>query len=130
MLLGLALGVIVLVLYQSIFSSSSTSSFVAEKEEKPVAHKAVKVAKSKPGPKPKNGVYRSKKFIHRIKNPKTGELATIPGGYRFVKLWIKEALVEEGLLDKVYKNHEVDDAVIAKVKIALNEFKVLKKYKV
>jgi hypothetical protein len=51
-----------------------------------------------------------------MKNPKTGEEAKVATNYRMVKRWVKEALVTEGLLDKIYKNTELDDA--AKITIA------------
>lgn len=63
-----------------------------------------------------------------VKNPKTGEVAKLPGNYAFAKRWIKEALVEEGLLDKIYKNNELDGDTTAKIQAALQELKALKKY--
>lgn len=64
-----------------------------------------------------------------VRNPDTGEIATIPSNYRFTKRWIKEALVTEGLLDKIYKNNELDDEASSKVKDALETFKTLEKYR-
>jgi hypothetical protein len=46
-----------------------------------------------------------------LKDPKTGDIATNYNNYRLTKRWIKEALVAEGLLDKIYKN----DALTAEV---------------
>lgn len=63
-----------------------------------------------------------------LKNPKTGEVAKLPGNYAFAKRWIKEALVEEGLLDKIYKNNELDSDATAKIQAALQELKAMKKY--
>jgi hypothetical protein len=63
-----------------------------------------------------------------VKNPKTGEVAKIPASYAFSKRWIKDALVEEGLLDKVYKNNELDEAATAKIQAALQQLKALDKY--
>ena len=65
-----------------------------------------------------------------IKNPATGEISKIPNNYRFGKRWIKDALVAEGLLDKVYKNNELDDATNVKVQAALATLKTLEKYHV
>ncbi|MDT8406648.1 MAG: hypothetical protein RQ715_05305 [Methylococcales bacterium] len=65
---------------------------------------------------------------NQIKNPHTGELASIPNNYRFAKRWIKDALVSEGLLDKVYKTRELDDAVNANIKTALEQLAALEKY--
>lgn len=64
-----------------------------------------------------------------LKNPKTGEVAKIPASYSFAKRWIKDALVEEGLLDKVYKNNELNDDVNARIQDALQQLKALDKYK-
>jgi hypothetical protein len=63
-----------------------------------------------------------------IKNPKTGEVAKITGNYAFAKRWIKDALVTEGLLDKVYKNTELDNATQAKIQVAIQQLKALPKY--
>lgn len=65
-----------------------------------------------------------------IKNPKTGEVSKIPNNYRFGKRWIKEALVAEGLLDKVYKNNEVNDAVSEKAHMAMIALKNMDQYRV
>jgi len=63
------------------------------------------------------------------KNPETGELATVPTNYRFAKKWVKQALVDEGLLEKIYKNNELADSKASQaVKKALDEFKALEKY--
>jgi hypothetical protein len=64
-----------------------------------------------------------------LKNPKTGEVAKFPSNYNFAKRWIKDALVEEGLLDKVYKNTELDDETTEKIHAALQQLKALDKYK-
>ncbi len=54
-----------------------------------------------------------------IRNPNTGEVASLASNYRFMKRWIKEALVDEGLLDKIYKNNELDADAEARIKQAL-----------
>ena len=64
-----------------------------------------------------------------MKNPATGEEAKVAGNYRMVKRWIKEALVEEGLLEKIYKNNELDDAAKVVVAEALSIIKAMDKYK-
>ncbi len=67
--------------------------------------------------------------VKQFKNPETGELAAVPTNYRFAKRWIKEALVKEGLLDRIYRNNELQDPEnAAKVKAALEQFKRLRKY--
>lgn len=65
-----------------------------------------------------------------MKNPKTGEQAKIASNYRMVKRWVKEALVEEGLLEKIYKTNEMDEAAKATVSEALSIIKAMDKYKV
>ncbi len=92
------------------------------KKAKPTAKKA------KPAAKKTAASAKSTAGSHQLKNPATGEVVTIPGSYRFVKRWIKDALVEEGLLDKVYKNSELTDAVNKKIKTAINKIKTIKKY--
>ena len=54
-----------------------------------------------------------------LKNPITGEIVTSYANYRFMKRWIKEALVSEGLLEKIYKNNELSDEVEVKIKEAV-----------
>jgi len=65
-----------------------------------------------------------------MKNPKTGEQAKVANNYRMVKRWIKEALVEEGLLEKIYKTNEMDDTIKTEVAKALSIIKAMDKYKV
>jgi hypothetical protein len=64
----------------------------------------------------------------QLRNPTTGEIAPVPTNYRFAKKWVKDALVAEGLLDRVYKPNELDDAASRKVKDALEKFRRLEKY--
>lgn len=65
-----------------------------------------------------------------LKNPKTGEISKIPNNYRFGKRWIKDALVSEGLLDKVYKNNELTDEVNVRIQAALSSLAKMDQYKV
>jgi hypothetical protein len=65
-----------------------------------------------------------------LKDPKTSEVATTYSNYRFTKRWIKEALVAEGLVEKVYKNDELNPAVEAKIKAGIAKLEGMKKYKV
>ncbi|MCF7969687.1 MAG: hypothetical protein K9L22_00785 [Methylococcaceae bacterium] len=64
-----------------------------------------------------------------MKNPETGEEAKVANNYRMVKRWIKEAMVTEDLLDKVYKNTDLDDVAQVKVATALSIIKAMDKYK-
>jgi len=68
------------------------------------------------------------KLADELRNPATGELTAAPGNYRFAKKWIKEALVQEKLLDKIYKPNELDDATSLKVKEAIDKLRAMKKY--
>ncbi len=64
-----------------------------------------------------------------LKDPKTGEVATSYSNYRFTKRWIKEALVAEKLLEKVYKNDELNANVEGQIKAAIIKLEGMKKYK-
>lgn len=64
-----------------------------------------------------------------LKDPKTGEIATVYSNYRFTKRWIKDALVAEGLLDKVYKNNELDVDTEIKIKQAVAKLEEIEKYR-
>lgn len=64
-----------------------------------------------------------------MKNPATGEEVKVSSNYRMVKRWVKEALVEEGLLEKIYKNNELDDSTKLIVAQALSIIKAMDKYK-
>jgi hypothetical protein len=64
-----------------------------------------------------------------LRDPKTGEIATTYNNYRFTKRWIKDALVTEGLLEKVYKNTELDAAIETTIKEALVKLEAIDKYK-
>lgn len=63
-----------------------------------------------------------------LRDPATGETCPPPSNYRFAKKWVKEALVKEGLLNKIYKNSELTAAANPVVKQALERFKHLEKY--
>ena len=63
-----------------------------------------------------------------LRNPKTGEVVKIPNSYAFAKRWLKDALVEEGLLDKIYKNNELDNEANAKIQTAIEQLKQMAKY--
>ncbi len=65
-----------------------------------------------------------------LKDPKTGEVATAYSNYRFTKRWIKDALVAEGLLEKVYTANELDATTDAKIKTAIAKLEAMSKYKV
>jgi hypothetical protein len=64
-----------------------------------------------------------------LKNPQTGEIATSYANYRFMKRWIKEALVAEGLLEKIYKNNELTPEIESEIKAAIVRLENLEMYR-
>ena len=132
LLTGLLVGYVVYAFY------TSSAGDVDESAKPVVAPKPTAKPKPKPKAKPKAEKKTPKPAAKKTpepvpepeqyRNPKNGETAAVPTNYRFAKRWIKEALVGEGLLDKIYKNNELDDAASEKVKKALDGFKKLKNY--
>jgi hypothetical protein len=100
--------------------------------EKPAANKPVKDKQNKPEiikPAATNEVSPAPNSSKRgIKDPETGEIATAYSNYRFTKRWIKDALVAEGLLEKVYKNNELNAATESKIKDAIQKLEAMDKY--
>jgi len=123
--------------------TTSTSAVSQAKPEKPVA--AVKQSTPQSAPKiEKVAAVKSVGSATRklepasatqhagkrgLKNPNTDEVATTYSNYRFTKRWIKEALVAEGLLDKVYKNDELNAEIEATIKGAVVKLEALDKYR-
>ena len=99
---------------------------IAVKQEKPVAKKALP-AKPKTKAKPKAKA-KTKVDSGSLRHPETGEVAKIASSYRMCKRWIKDALVTEGLLEKVYKTNEIDDAAKVKIDKALVKLAKMEKY--
>jgi hypothetical protein len=109
-------------------------------KKKPVVKKSVpvksptvakKTASVKPKTKAKPKVTAKPKSSlpsGSIRHPDSGEIVKVASQYRMTKRWIKEALVEEGLLDKVYKTNELDDKVKAEIDKAMDKLVGLKKY--
>jgi hypothetical protein len=64
-----------------------------------------------------------------LKDPKTGDIATTYHNYRFTKRWIKEALVAEGLVEKVYKNNELNADIETRIKAAIAKLETMEQYK-
>jgi len=64
-----------------------------------------------------------------LRNPLTGEITTSYSNYRFTKRWIKDALVVEGLVSKVYSNTELNAAIETTIKSALVKLEAIDKYK-
>jgi biotin carboxyl carrier protein len=96
----------------------------APQKEAPAARRAAarRAAPAKPAaPAPEAGK-------GEVRNPATGEVVSAHSNYRFTKRWVKEALVAEGLLDKIYKNNELDAAAEAKIKGAMAKLASMDKY--
>ncbi|MDD5460398.1 MAG: hypothetical protein PHG00_02005 [Methylococcales bacterium] len=100
-------------------TAAPTDEVIAKKEKSPTQSSPV-TKKTTPAASNKKG----------LRNPETGEVATSYTNYRFTKRWIKDALVAEGLVDKVYKNNELDAATEAKIKAAMVKLEGIDKYKV
>lgn len=96
---------------------------IVAKQDKPATHKSAIIKKSAPATTTQNIVKKG------LRDPKTGEVATSYSNYRFTKRWIKDALVTEGLLDKVYKNNELDAVIEAAIKEALIKLETMDKYR-
>ena len=111
---------------RTVASVKQSTTQSAPKHEKVVAVKSVASVTSKPEPAPatQNAGKRG------LKNPKTGEVATTYSNYRFTKRWIKDALVAEGLMDKVYKNDELNAELEEKIKSAVLKLEANDKYRV
>ena len=106
-----------------------------EKPAKPAAATAPKAAAAKPKatpePAPAPAVAESAATEEKtvtLRDPASGDTTAVPSNYRFAKKWIKEAMVAEGLLPKVYKNSELKGDLNSQAKAALEKFKDIKKY--
>jgi ABC-type anion transport system duplicated permease subunit len=111
----------------------SVAEIAVKKEPKKTVTEKKKVVEKKPVVK-KAPVAKSKAKTNTtlpagsLRNPETGEVAKIASQYRMTKRWIKDALVTEGLLQKVYKTNEIDDAAKVKIDKALVKLAKMDKY--
>jgi hypothetical protein len=96
----------------------------AATKAKPAAAKPVAAKKTAEAPAPVPEAIKGT----GLKDPKTAEVATTYSNYRFTKRWIKDALVAEKLVEKVYKNDELNADVEAKIKAAIIKLEGMKKY--
>ena len=124
-------------------STATTSLDSQKKPEKPVV--AAKPARPRSAPKtkkaadvqsvaavasqPEPATARQDAGKRGLKDPKTGEVTTAYSNYRFTKRWIKEALVAEKLLDKIYKNDELTADIEANIKSAVIKLEAIDKYR-
>ena len=144
--------IFILVTVYTVYIVHSAFSKNQEKKAKPanlkpdkskVENLAVKEEKIKPAPKPKAEPKKQKPAPKKattlakkestvpegsLRNPETGEIDKIANSYRMLKRWMKEALVEEKLLDKIYKTNQLDDASKKKIEKSLAKMKKMDKY--
>jgi zona occludens toxin (predicted ATPase) len=130
LLVGLTVIFVVFVIYEvfktvSRVDSTPSSAAVPEPEAEEAAVAPVVAEAAEPA---ETKVAQAERGV-QLRNPDTGEVSPAPTNYRFAKKWVKEALVAEGLLDRVYKPTELNEAVTAKIKDALDKLKTLDKYR-
>jgi hypothetical protein len=117
-----------------LVSVKNAKASVVVQPAKAPAKKPIAAASPKPkavnNPKPKSAPVIKTTDKKGLKDPKTGEVVSAYSNYRFTKRWIKDALVFEGFLDKVYKNDELNADIEANIKSALVKLEALKKYQV
>lgn len=100
------------------------------KEKRVIKKDSVQRAKAKKtvGKKEKTIEKNTKMPDGSLRDPVTGEEATIASSYRMLRRWIKEALVKEGLVEKIYKTNELDSATVEKINKAVGKLKKMDKY--
>ncbi len=110
--------------------ADSTKKSVSGKEKSVVKKDSVQRAKTKKavGKKEKTIEKNTKMPDGSLRDPVTGEEVVIASSYRMLRRWIKEALVKEGLVEKIYKTNELDDVVVEKINKAVGELKKMDKY--
>jgi len=103
-----------------------------KKKPEHVAPKRIVAAKKEGGSKTSKRKAAPKIELRTVMmtHPETGEEAKVTNNYRMTKRWVKEALITEGLLEKIYKNTELDAPAKIKVSQALSIIKAMDKYKV
>ncbi|MGZ8172743.1 MULTISPECIES: hypothetical protein [Methylobacter] len=105
----------------------ATKATAAKAAAKPAAPKTTKAAPAKPATAKKPAAVAAKSA--GLKDPKTGDVVTAYSNYRFTKRWIKDALVTEGLLEKVYTANELNAEIDAKIKEAIAKLEAMDQYK-
>jgi len=122
----------------SVVENTNKKQEKAVVEKKKPAAKKTKAIAAKPKPataKPKAKAASKSKTATKatlptgsVKDPETGDMVKLANTYQMMRRWIKEALVTEGLLEKIYKTNEMDDAVEAKIAEALSKLQKMDKY--
>lgn len=133
LLVGLTVIFVVFVIYEvfktvSRVDSTPSSAAVPEPKAEEVAVAPVVAEAAEPAEPAESRPAQAERGV-QLRNPDTGEVSPAPTNYRFAKKWVKEALVAEGLLDRVYKPAELNEAVTGKIKDALDKLKTLEKYR-
>ncbi len=105
----------------------ATKATATKAAAKPAAPKTTKAATAKPATAKKPAAVAAKSA--GLKDPKTGDVVTAYSNYRFTKRWIKDALVTEGLLEKVYTANELNPEIDAKIKEAIAKLEAMDQYK-
>ena len=107
-----------------------TANPVVKREKKAVVAKKTAIQKNKSANTRavKSSSSKATEANTNLRNPETGEVAKIASSYRMCKRWIKDALVSEGLLEKIYKTSELDDSVKVKINHALEQLSRMEKY--
>ncbi len=110
--------------------ADNTKKSVSGKEKVVVKKDSVQRTKAKKavGKKEKTIEKNTKMPTGSLRDPVTGEEAVIANSYRMLRRWIKEALVKEGLVDKIYKTNELNSAAVEKINIAVGKLKRMDKY--
>ncbi len=106
---------------------AATKATATKAEAKPAAPKTTKAAPAKSATAKKPAAVAAKSA--GLKDPKTGDVVTAYSNYRFTKRWIKDALVAEGLLEKVYTASELNAEIDAKIKEAIAKLEAMDQYK-
>ena len=105
----------------------ATKAAATKAAAKPAATKSTKAAPAKSATAKKPAAVAAKSA--GLKDPKTGDVVTAYSNYRFTKRWIKDALVAEGLLEKVYTASELNAEIDAKIKEAIAKLEAMDQYK-
>ncbi|EGW22973.1 hypothetical protein [Methylobacter tundripaludum] len=106
---------------------AATKATATKAAAKPAATKTTKAAPAKSATAKKPAAVAAKSA--GLKDPKTGDVVTAYSNYRFTKRWIKDALVTEGLLEKVYTASELNAEIDAKIKEAIAKLEAMDQYK-
>ena len=104
----------------SFYLNRKDLEVIKEDLEKIAPMKATQGAPKKLNAKIKADIKSNRKTTPiRLLNPATGKVELIKGNYQFLKRWVKEALVTEGLLPKIYKQSEISITTSNSIQLAI-----------